>query len=709
MCNEKGTGKTTFALKQYRPYRYYTEGMLETSDFSNEINEDENQLTYCIIDSVDSIPESIFSEIMNKVRAENWGVIVLIFDVIKKHLSDCSNFNMIWECGLIPRKYKFSDYIASKENFNNFFRSNYPEIKPDSYDSILEITNYNFNKIDRLMLLQSLQTDNKGKLDSRALKKYVNEVLQIKFKDIPDANILLEKSSIIGERFMCDALESPDGFGYDTAAAYLKQMEEMHGFIRNCIDVVGQYEFVSHDVYQGILDGISSENRSAWLKILIQYYKTQYEHCDNSSDRFFFLSKLKNLFGLLPSLKEEEKSTSLLLLYGYRKEKKTYKALEIAKEIIEKGIFAANTVEYSFVQNFQIKTLIMNGDYHRALEILKDIMVSEKYLGSQMFIKYYYAFCLYQTGNVDLAYSIVIEIVEYLKISSGSSRHPQELFCMTYSLMATIQNHLGFEDCGLRYYELALNNALNKCRTDFLFYNILKKCDMFYDYPQTKKELKKCLNFYIQHNDWSSAGEVCTNLATEMLFQEGTDIKSIKCYFNNALNYFSEYHNEKLAYARNNLGIYYIIVENNIVKALQLFQGALFVGLSDFTYMNIYLNICMCYVLQDSYDSEEFEDSKQRFDFALKKLMKREHRSVYENVYGQLLEIILDEHRGIDIVQRCNTLLNSLKADSFFTPLLKDIIRRNRHESNCSYKDNAFYYENMNRLRIFFAEFRFWE
>ena len=704
ICNEVGTGKTTYILKKYSPNKYFTKDTIDSSKWDND-----SKNMYCIIDSIDSIPVPMFNSIMENLVSVEWKSIILIFDLVKTQLMDCPNFNMIWKCGIIPRNYKYSNFFASKETFYKYFQHYYPEINKNSYDNIIEISDYNFKKIDRLIFLNHLHSDNIAEIDKKALARYVNEIIQIKYKDIPDADILLQKASIIGEQFICDALESPIGFGYVAASDYLKQMEEMHGFVRSCIGVDSKYEFISHDVYQGIFNCITNKNKITWVKILIQYYKYQYDRCMDVTTKLSILNILNNLFKSSPVFISERKSVCFLLFYQYRRIMQTYKSLEIAKEIIDDLGTVINPIERDYIQNYQIKTWMQIGEYKQALELLQKINNAEKYSGSRMMVKYYYAYNLYQTGNVDLSYTIVTEIVDYLKNTSGYNKHFQELFCMTYSLMATIQNHLGIDDDGIRYFGLALNNALLKLENKKYYFDILKKCDMFYGYEYSKTYLQKCLNFYEQNGIWDSAGEVCTNLATEMMFQDCASANDIKAFFEKAIFYFSQYSNEKLACSKNNYGIYFIMVENNIEKALEYFKEALLVGLTDFTYMSVYLNICMCYILLDDIKSDEFADAYARFTFAKKKLNQRQNASKYENIYHQILNILIDENLGKKVDDICENILSTLDVDSFFAPLLKDIIKRNRQQDASPYKDNNFFYTRMNQLHCFLAEFRFWE
>ena len=704
ICNEKGTGKTTFARNTYSPYKYFTKDINNIIDLNSNL-----QYTDCIIDSVDSIPETIFNSIMSNVVPLKWRTIILIFDLDKKNLMECPNFNMIWECGIIPRNYNYVNFVAKRNDFYNFFQKYYPNLDQSSYDEIIEITGYNFKKIDRLMFLNHLYSENFDEINVKGLAKYINEIIRIKYIDIPDAEILLQKASIIGEQFSCDALESTKGFGYEAASIYIKQMDEMHGFIRSCIDVDTKYKFICHDVYQGIYDSIANENKISWVKILIKYYESQYKQCSNITERIPILESLDGLYKLLPVNISGRKSVCFLLLYEYRKSNQIYYSLEIANEIIKDLKTVINTTERAFIQNYQVKTLMQLGEYKQALKILHDIHDTENYVGSQMLINYYYAYCLFQTGDVDLSYTTVKEILEYLKNTSGSNNHSQELFCMTYSLAATIQNHLNLDDNGVRYFHLALNNANSKLENKTFFFDILKKCDMFYEYNDVKVNLEKCLEFYEQQGDLASAGEVCTNLATEMMFQACLEHDKIEQNLQKAICYFSEYSNEKLAYAKNNYGIYFIMVENDVEKGLKFFKEALLVGLTDFTYMSIYLNICMCYLLLGQAESDAFEDAYIHFNFAKRKLNQRQHMSKYENIYQKLLDILIDEYQGKNVALSCESILSTWDIDAFFVPLLTDIIKRNRQQNDSSYKDNSFFYKRMNQLHVFFAELRFWE
>ena len=133
------------------------------------------------------------------------------------------------------------------------------------------------------------------------------------------------------------------------------------------------------------------------------------------------------------------------------------------------------------------------------------------------------------------------------------------------------------------------------------------------------------------------------------------------------------------------------------------------VGLSDFTYMCLYLNICMCYILLGKTEDADFTDSYQRFHLAKKRLNKRRNATKYEDVYEDILNIIIAEQQGENVEKLCLTALGKLDNNSFFVPLLDDIVKRNCRKGNSVYKENANFYKTMNEMRCFLAEFRFWE
>lgn len=705
ICNVKGTGKTTYARRNYSSYVFISNNLMKKIDESNA-----KQSGYYIIDSVDSIPELIFDNVINFLVNAKCEALLLIFDLSKKELSNCSNFNTIWKCGYIPRDYEYQNFKSDKKNFYNYFIQYYPELDAKSYDDIINITEFNFQAIDRLMLLNQLQVNDKSSIDIRALAAFINETLSSKFKDIPDAEILLKKASIIGEQFFCDALESPTGFALHSASVYLKQMEKMQGYIRRSFNNKSDYEFISHDVYEGILESISHNNRIDWTNTLTSYYKKRYEKNPNTDSKIIILRELNNLYKYTSTDILKRKHTSFMLLYYFRKQDRIFESLKMAEIIINDFKLHLTDTEYSFVCNYQIETFIMIGKYDDALKILETIINYEKYAGSNMIIRYYYALCLYNTGDVDLSYSTANEIIEYLRITSGSNTHEQKLFCLTYSLYATLQNHLNLDDGGARYYKLALNNAKDKLENQKYYYDILKKCDMFFEFKDIVPELEKCLNYYEKNLKFELAGEVCVNLATEMMFQECKNADVIKEYFEKALTYFSKNINERLAYAKNNYAIYKVIVENDIESGRNLFYEALLAGLSDFSYMTIYLNICMCYILLDCADSDEFLDAYYHFNFAQKKLTKREHATQYEKIYKSLLELLIVEHKGESVSKKAEKLISELKETSFFYPILSDMIHRKHSlESASHYKDNNFFYSKINEFHCFFAEFRFWE
>lgn len=703
ICNERGTGKTNFALANYRSHQYFTpDNMDEDKDWNN------TQEEYCIIDSVESIPTPIFSAVINRILSTQWKGIILIFDMKKGELAKCQNFNLLYDAGRISLHYKITDFVAEKEVFYKYLEEYFPNLKREEYDKVINLTNHNFIRLNRLIFFNNVSDGEKVGISPKALSEYIDELIKKIYKDIPDAETLLQMASVIGEQFSCDVLESDDGFQYDAASAYIKQMTDIHGLIQSCISSNLDYKFISHDVYESIFEKIEAGKRIEWVKQLIQYYEIQYKQCTDSSSCITILNHLNALYKLLPTQNKKRKEICFILLYQYRNANKTQYAISVAQQIMIEFSNTLTDIERAFIQNYQITTFFQLWEYQKALEILHTINDSPKYAGSRMLIKYYYAYCLYQTGDVDSSYVITQELIEYLKNVSGSIHPSHKLFCRTYSLMATLQNHLDKEDNGLKYYRLALKHA-SKDEKGKDYYDILKKCDMFFGYEDTKTCLKQCLQFYEEKQDGNSAGEVYVNLATEMMFQDCSEKNKIKHYFEKAICYFSENNSKKLVYAKNNYAIYLIMVEKNFSMGLEYLNEALLVGLSNFTYMCLYLNICMCYILLEKIREEDITDLQQRFLFAKKSLNRRKNASKYEDIYENILEIIIKERQGENVEKLCLENLKGLDNSSFFTPLLEDIVKRNRHEGNSVYKENANFYKTMNEMRCFLAEFRFWE
>lgn len=707
ICNEKGTGKTTYVLQKFKPNKYYSPKKFDGIESIKDDVKDTDSY-YGIIDSADEIPEKTFENVINAYLTQKCKEIIIVFDVPQNNLLQCDNFMSLWRAGFLSPNFNYENFRAEDFAYYDFLSQNYPNLDSLSYDTILELTNHNFNNINLLMLVNKLEGGDKSNISNVVLGRYINTYIKERFKDMPEMYTLLRQSSIVGERFIYDALLSPQGFGCELALAYLKKIEDMHCFIRNCIDSDEQYEFISHDMYLSIYEGIPCEDKIEWIKILIRYYENHYKHASDDNERIKILKRLKNLYQLIPALAPKSEACRYQLFYEYRKINDIDNSFTIATEIADDIHEGANTVLGRYIQGYRIELLVENGEYSAALDIIKKMYEAANYLGSRMLLKYYYSLCLYNTGDVDLSYTLILEIRDYLKESSGTPSNNQELFCMVYSLLATLQNHFGIDDGGFRYYELALNHACELENKQY-YYEILKKCDMFYEYIQLKKIMLECAYFYEQNEKYTLAGEAYLNLATEMLFQDCSEKKTIKEYLKKTVTYFANTYNKKLSYAYNNMGIYYVIAENDIEKGLLQFRDALFMGLSDFSYMSIYLNICMCYVLLHQTNSNEFISAQQHFMNAVQNLKERKNEAIYIAIYEKLFKIIMDEQSGNNVLPDCQDMLKTMETSSFFYPIIEDIIRRNTHRSPYAYKENISYYESMNRLQAFFAEFRFWE
>lgn len=59
ICNELGTGKTTYVTNHFFPFEYFTKDIFETTNW-NILKKNKEIPPFCIIDSVDIIPKQLF-------------------------------------------------------------------------------------------------------------------------------------------------------------------------------------------------------------------------------------------------------------------------------------------------------------------------------------------------------------------------------------------------------------------------------------------------------------------------------------------------------------------------------------------------------------------------------------------------------------------------------------------------------------------------
>jgi hypothetical protein len=351
------------------------------------------------------------------------------------------------------------------------------------------------------------------------------------------------------------------------------------------------------------------------------------------------------------------------------------------------------------------------GFNREALDAINVIKNDYPY-SSPLYVQYYYAKCLYGQGNVDQSYLEILDLSKKLEPTSKAVVGGQPIYALTYSLLATIQHHFGVEDHGRRYYSLSLNHAANKLENKEIYHDILKKCDMYYAYSFSKKLLPQSIAYFEKNEKYYEASEVYVNLATEMMFNEAGCFYEAKEYLNKAIRTFENMPNERLVYAQNNLALLYILFSGDINVAISLLETSLLVGLSSFTYMTIYLNLCMCYLVVCGFNSKEFLSAYDSFKKYNLEIKSRKNATQYDDIYKEIVDLIVLEHRGekAEIIRKVDHILSG-QTPLFFIPLVQNIRIRNSGTNikQSDYTDNANYYMSLNKHKIFLAEFRFWE
>ncbi len=734
ICGETGIGKSSYAIQKWKNYllidcdnpisKIKTYALIETTvskithkhysdDYKYELLQDffaiVNDKEGIIIDNAEKINEEVLKLFINIVKESNKNLI-FIFDISYKDLSKSHIFLKLLDWNIIDYNSVNGNFKVSQDIIKKYIFSSYPFISEDEADIILEITGYNFNNIKKLMWINKTMDPYCKKLLSDAKIEYFQEWIECEFGKLSDELIdVLKKSSIIGEIFYKCILEDECGFNILGATDYLEDLEKKEIFISNHKDWQNDtYKFITHDIYNTVLRSIPSHKKNEWMNILKMYYEKMYIENHYNNPGINILNKIKEI-----SVRLNDHALVFrlnhVLLYEYLKIEDYHKSIKILDELIE---YTHNSINFKhYLMSIKLQLQLDRGDFKKSLDIINQYINDSSYKGSQNYLKYYYTKCLYNCGDTDNAYKEIVLLIENLKHTSAAGTENQEIYPMAYSLMASIQNHLGLGDKGEHYYTLALNYAYNKIDNKDIYYDILRKCEMYHDITSSYDELKECLNYFDHEDKQMQAARVCFNLATEMMFNgDGTETL-LYAYFNRAKEVFKVIPDMNLAYAKNNLAIFYILNFNNIQAAKEELETSLFIGLDNFSYMTIYLNLSMCYFLLEGTESTNFKNTYKKFLEYESIIESRDNQTRYEIMYRKIAALIFNcDNTSKKIIRECDILLDSKHTPSFFIPIITDI--RNRHSSQKlknTYVENHKFYQTINQKKIFLAEFRFWD
>lgn len=733
ICGSVGVGKTTYAVNKWNNHLFidcdnplsnvHTYSIIEQAIYSSlgkhfKSNEQLIKDLYTsiankcsvILDNVEKIDIELLKLIINIVRILQKNII-FIFNYNYNKLYKSEIFNKLLEWDIIYITSIKKDFQADLIEIEKFICDNYsPSLKSD-IQKIINITGYNFNNIKKLLWINYTKNNN-AFLSNSAVLEYLQDWLEIRFEDISKDSVeILKKSSVIGEIFNKYILEDENGFNIFGVSAYLDELEGKKTFISKYVERKDYYKFITYDIYRTILSTVTASQKSEWKKVLQSYYFKLFLDKKFEDNKLELLTKIKEISIALND-NSFVYSINHVILNEYIKIGDHSRTIMIIDELIKVSSKEEQKIFIDYLLALKLKLLINEGSYKAALLIINNFLEDKHFKGSRCQLKYYHIKCLYNCGNVDKAYLEIKKLVSELKLTAKNGFRNQEIYPLSYSMMASIQNHLNIDDEGYKYYILALNYAYNKIDNKDIYYDILRKNSMFFSSNEVYINLKKCIQYYEQIGDTFQASRVYFNLATEMMFDNSEYKKEICQYLNYSKEIFAYIPNENLAYAKNNLALFYILFNNDITAAITELEGALFIGLSDFTYMTIYLNLSMCYFIILGNKSKKFKKSYKNFLQYENLIEKRDNNTKYEIMYRTIAQLIFDYSPNTvkQDIEICQNLLTKDSTSNFFKPVIEDI--KDRMQNNIiskAYLDNSYFYRRINELGIFLAEFRFWD
>lgn len=733
-CGDKGTGKSTYVIEKWPNHillqcdnplndiktasvlgnalsSIYGEVYLDISAMVSALRTALSEGKAVIIDCAEYIDIEMLKIVVNTLIPMKSSMLIFTFDVDVRHLFQNKIFRLLIEWDIISADEKQENFRMPRQTFEEVVAKSLHGVSADMVNELLEISNYNFISLKRLIWLVINHQDSYDHLSKTVVAEYSYVMIEERFSDIPqDMFDVLKKSSIIGEIFQRCVLESQNGFHILGVKRYLEELEAMDLFIHSYLSDE-KYRFVSNQIHEGVIKSIEPKQRIAWEQVLLNYYLEKLKSAETNDEILEYLLQTKRL-----SVSLNENRTTFFanknLLYRYSVIKDTDKALGVLDELIQYCKRDLNDSGlYGFLCYYKICINIKNGEFSTALDAI-DNMNEQHSIASSLYLQYYRALSLYNIGDVDQSYAETLDLIQKLVPTSAKAVDNQPIYALSYSLMATLQNHFGIGDCGKKYYALALNHSRNKLDDKTTYYEILKKSDMYFSYSFTKSLHSSCIAFFESNGNDQDVAEVCLNLATEMMFNERDRFDEAMTLFNRTLGIFESTPNWKLAYAKNNLALLHILYTGDFNTAASLLEEALLVGMSAFTYFTIYLNLCMCYLVLHGPSSMQFQTAYESFVKYHTLVSSRKNATQYDDIYKQITDLIILEHTGHE--NETNIKAQSVlsqNANGFFTPVLQEIIDRTDFSDKIKtgYSENINFYVCLNKYRIFLAEFRFWE
>ena len=730
-CGEAGVGKTTLAMKHWPNHlmlrgndarnQYTTMGALKNAladmmekryDISDEIFVDLRTVLKdkhtIIFDQAEQIDETVLKMVINIAGLAARMTLVFTFDLNKQQLFDNRAFRLLLDADIVPQQVEV--ITAKKEDLASVIADMLPDAGKELADNLQALCGGNFGHLKRLVWLVKNQQKYFDHIADTVVTTYFRSLVDDIFHDLPpDLFRIFKQSSVIGKMFQSCVLESPDGFCILGVRAYLDKLEAMNVLVQHYLEE-DMYEFNPDGMHDGTLACIEPHDRVKWEQILLHYYKIKLKTEQIHEQYMEYLYQMKRL---VRSLNDQRALFGINrhLLYLYMKQPDLQKARIVSGELLQYCEDLPEGRQLLRLLAFQNVKLNMElwypGDALAAVELVQKLYPND----DGLYLLYYHALCLYYCDQTDEAYKKSSMLIVRLKKTSVNPANNQPIYALAYSLIATIQYHLHLNDDGVHYYTLALNHAREKIEDKSVYYNILKKCDMYYEYCFSKPFFLECIA-YFEKNNRVLAAEVYMNLGTEMMFNDAGSFQDVRYYLEQAVKIFENEPNERLSYALNNLAIYYILASGDTATAAGLLERALLLGITSFTSMTIFLNLAICRLKLYGQSAPLFQEAYSEFIKHYLIIKRQEHATQYEDIYKALLDIIVQEHSGcVDETYSSAMALLAGNEPSFFIPILNDIVRRTGPEIpvNSHYSNDQVFYERLNEYRLFLAELRFWE
>ena len=107
-----------------------------------------------------------------------------------------------------------------------------------------------------------------------------------------------------------------------------------------------------------------------------------------------------------------------VLLFQYINNNDLLKAIATIDEILDNTQIKSDKSYIDYLLSIKMQILIEVGEYRKALRIVELFLSDLRYRGSEDYLKYYYARCLYDCGDIDSAYNETIGIIKKIKKTS---------------------------------------------------------------------------------------------------------------------------------------------------------------------------------------------------------------------------------------------------------------------------------------------------